>query len=254
MEEQELIIGRNSVREAIRAGRSVEAIYVSARGEGSIREILALARKNGIIIKEVPKTKLDELSLPYGHQGNPGNHQGIAARVSEVAYQTVEDMFALAESRGQAPFLIMLDGIEDPFNLGAIVRSAEVMGAHGVILPKRRSASMTAAACKTACGAQEYLPIARVTNLAATIEEIKQRGVFVACADMDGQEAAKANLKGAMMLVIGAEGEGVSRLVKERSDFVVKIAVKGKIDSLNASAAAAVLMYEKVRQDMAQEV
>lgn len=249
MDEQEIIIGRNSVKEAIRAGRSIEAIYVSARSEGSIREILALAKKNGLVIKEVPKTKLDEMSLPYGHEGKPGNHQGIAARVSEVAYKNVEDMFALAEERGEPPFLIMLDGIEDPFNLGAIVRSAEVLGAHGVILPKRRSAGMTASACKTASGAQEYLPIARVTNLAQTIEEVKQRGVFVACADMDGQEAAKANLAGAMMLVIGAEGEGVSRLVKERSDFVVKIAVKGKIDSLNASAAAAVLMYEKVRQD-----
>ena len=251
MDEHEILIGRNAVREAIRAGRSMEAIYVSARGEGSIREILALARKQGLVIKEVPKSKLDELSLPYGHEGSPGNHQGIAARVSGVAYQSVDDMFALAEERGEAPFLLMLDGIEDPFNLGAIVRSAEVLGAHGVILPRRRSAGMTTAACKTASGAQEYLPIARVTNLAATIEQVKQRGVFVACADMDGQEAAKANLKGAMMLVIGAEGEGVSRLVKERSDFVVRIAVKGKIDSLNASAAAAVLMYEKVRQDQA---
>ncbi len=171
---------------------------------------MALAKKNGLVIKEVPKTKLDEMSLPYGHEGKPGNHQGIAARVSEVAYKNVEDMFALAEERGEPPFLIMLDGIEDPFNLGAIVRSAEVLGAHGVILPKRRSAGMTASACKTASGAQEYLPIARVTNLAQTIEEVKQRGVFVACADMDGQEAAKANLAGAMMLVIGAEGEGVS--------------------------------------------
>ena len=250
MNEKEIVIGRNAVREAIRSGRSIEAVYVSARAEGSIREILALAKKNGVTVKEVPKAKLVELSLPYGHGDAPGNHQGIAARVSGVIYQSIEDMFALAEQRKEAPFLIMLDGIEDPFNLGAIVRSAEVLGAHGVILPKRRSTGMTAAACKTASGAQEYLPIARVTNLAATIEEIKKRGVFVACADMDGQEAAKTNLKGAIMLVIGAEGTGVSRLVKERSDFVVKIAVKGKIDSLNAAAAAAVLMYEKTRQDM----
>lgn len=250
MDEKEIVIGRNAVREAIRSGHSIEAVYVSARTEGSIREILALAKKNGVTVKEVPKAKLDELSFPYGHGDAPGNHQGIAARVSGVIYQSIEDMFALAEQRKEAPFLIMLDGIEDPFNLGAIVRSAEVLGAHGVILPKRRSTGMTAAACKTASGAQEYLPIARVTNLAATIEEIKKRGVFVACADMDGQEAAKTNLKGAIMLVIGAEGTGVSRLVKERSDFVVKIAVKGKIDSLNAAAAAAVLMYEKTRQDM----
>ena len=250
MNEKEIVIGRNADREPIRSGHSIEAVYVSARAEGSIREILALAKKNGVTVKEVPKAKLDELSLPYGHGDAPGNHQGIAARVSVVIYQSIEDMFALAEQRKEAPFLIMLDGIEDPFNLGAIVRSAEVLGAHGVILPKRRSTGMTAAACKTASGAQEYLPIARVTNLAATIEEIKKRGVFVACADMDGQEAAKTNLKGAIMLVIGAEGTGVSRLVKERSDFVVKIAVKGKIDSLNAAAAAAVLMYEKTRQDM----
>ena len=132
---RKIIIGRNSVKEAIRAGRSIEAIYVSARSEGSIREILALAKKNGLVIKEVPKTKLDEMSLPYGHEGKPGNHQGIAARVSEVAYKNVEDMFALAEEQGEPPFLIMLDGIEDPFNLGAIVRSAEVLGAHGVICP-----------------------------------------------------------------------------------------------------------------------
>ena len=251
MNEKEIVIGRNAVREAIRSGRSIEAVYVSARAEGSIREILALAKKNGVTVKEVPKAKLAcQLSLPYGHGDAPGNHQGIAARVSGVIYQSIEDMFALAEQRKEAPFLIMLDGIEDPFNLGAIVRSAEVLGAHGVILPKRRSTGMTAAACKTASGAQEDLPIARVGNLAATIEEIKKRGVFVACADMDGQEAAKTNLKGAIMLVIGAEGTGVSRLVKERSDFVVKIAVKGKIDSLNAAAAAAVLMYEKTRQDM----
>ncbi len=152
MNEKEIVIGRNAVREAIRSGRSIEAVYVSARAEGSIREILALAKKNGVTVKEVPKAKLDELSLPYGHGDAPGNHQGIAARVSGVIYQSIEDMFALAEQRKEAPFLIMLDGIEDPFNLGAIVRSAEVLGAHGVILPKRRSTGMTAAACKTASG------------------------------------------------------------------------------------------------------
>lgn len=246
---EDFIIGRNSVREALRSGRTVDALYVQ-KGitDGSVREILTLARKNGIVIKEVPARKLDELAENCGYEGKI-NHQGVAAQVPPFAYSEIEDIFKLAEERGEPPFLIALDGIKDPHNLGAIIRSAEVLGAHGVIVLKRRSALLTASACKAACGAAEYLPIVKVTNLSSTLKELKEKGVWIAAADMDGQPAYKTNLKGAICLVIGSEGDGVSRLVKETCDFVIKIDVKGKVNSLNASAAAAVLMYEKLRQE-----
>lgn len=250
MEKENILIGRNTVREAIKSGRSIDAVFVAKDSrDGSLREILALAKKQGIVVKETVKSKLDELSMPFGYQGRPGNHQGIVAQVSSIVYAELEDIFKRAEEKGEPPFLVALDGITDPQNLGAIVRSAEVLGAHGVVILKRRSASMTAAACKTACGAEEYIPIARVNNLAAAIDEVKKRGVWAAAADMDGQDVFGADLTGALMLVIGAEGEGVSRLVKERCDFTVRIPVRGHVESLNASAAAAVLLYEKVRQD-----
>ncbi len=245
-----IVIGRNTVREALKSERSVDAVYVaSGAQDGSIRELLALAKKNGVPVKQVPRSKLDEMAMPMGFNGRTGNHQGIAAQVSPVKYAELDDVFAKAESEGRPPFIIALDGISDNQNLGAIVRSAEVFGAHGVIIPRRRSASMTAAACKAACGAEEYIPIVKVTNMASTIDVLIERGVWVASADMGGVPAQKCNLSGALCLVIGAEGEGVSRLVRERSDFVVSIEMKGKIESLNASAAAAVLMYEKTRQD-----
>lgn len=251
MEQGELnyIIGRNTVREAVKSGRSIDAVYYSGKPEGSLREILALAKKNHLVVKEVPKNKLDEIAMPFGYDGRTGNHQGIAAQVAGVQYVEIDDMFARAEERGESVFLVALDGVTDPGNLGAIVRSAEVMGAHGVILPSRRSAGMTAAACKTASGAEEYIPIARVGNLAAALEELKRRGVWVACADMEGQEARKTDLTGPLALVIGSEGEGISHLIRQRADYTVKIEVRGRVDSLNASAAAAVLMYEKVRQE-----
>lgn len=248
MEDADIIIGRNTVREAILSGREIETLYLLSTAEGSILEIASLARKKGIPVRSVPKSKLDELAKPFFKE-NGARHQGIAARVAAIIYSGMEDIFALAASRDEQPFIIALDGVEDPHNLGAIVRSAEVFGAHGVVLPKRRSAGMTAAAAKAASGAEEYVPIVRVSNLASAIEEVKKKGVFVAAADMDGVSVEKTNLKGAMMFIIGAEGSGVSRLVRERADFVVRIDVRGKISSLNASNAAAVLMYEKRRQD-----
>ncbi len=247
MDEFDIIIGRNPVREALKAGREIDTLYILESSEGSIREIASIAQKKGIPIKKVPKSKLDELSRPYAHEGS-ANHQGVAARVAAVTYSTLDDIFSLAEKKGEPPFIIALDGIEDPYNVGAILRSAEVFGAHGLILQKRRSAGLTWSAAKTASGAEEYIPVARVTNLSSAIEEVKKRGVFVAAADMEGTSADRVNLQGAIMLVIGSEGKGVSRLVKEKADFIVKIDMYGRISSLNASAAAAVLMYEKVRQ------
>lgn len=247
----DIIIGRNTVKEAVKSGRTIDAILVAKEAmDGSLREIIALAKKRGIVVKDVPRGRLDQLAMPFGYNGKTGNHQGIAAEVSEVAYSQLEDIFQKAEEQGEPPFLVALDGITDEQNLGAIIRSAEVLGAHGVIVPKRRSASMSAVACKVASGAEEYIPIVRVSNMAATIDQVKERGVWVAAADMSGTSAYKTDLTGPLMLVIGAEGEGLSRIVKERSDFVVKIDQKGKIDSMNAAAAAAVLMYEKQRQEI----
>lgn len=252
MEDELIIIGRNTVREAIKSGRSIDQLLVAEDAkDGSIGEIVSLAKKAGINITRVPKNKLDVLSEPFGYGGRPGNHQGVAAKVSGVEYAEVDDIFAAAEAKGEAPFIVALDGITDPQNLGAIVRSAECMGAHGVIIPKRRSAGMNAAACKTASGAEEHIAIARVVNLARTIDELKERGVWVAAADMGGEAPAKLNLKGTLCIVIGSEGEGVSRLVAEKADMIVGIPMKGKVSSLNASAAAAILFYEKLRQDNA---
>ncbi len=249
MEKENLIIGRNTVKEAIRSGRDIDCVLLQKGNDDRIsREIAALAKKHGIIVKDVPKNKLDELSIPYGYEGKPANHQGVAAQIPSAKYSELEDAVKLAEDRGEPLFLIALDGISDPHNLGAIIRSAEAMGAHGVITLKRKSASLTAAACKTACGAEEFIPVIKVGNLVNTIGELKEKGVWVACADMDGQPAYKADLTGPLMLVIGAEGEGVSRLVKESCDFVIKVDLKGRVQSLNASAAAAILIYERQRQ------
>ena len=169
----DIIIGRNTVREAIRAGRTIEAVLVTRGGmDGSLRELVTLARQRGIVVKEVPRERLDQLAMPFGYHGRPGNHQGIAAEVSNVRYAELEDVFEYAQQKGEAPFIVALDGITDEQNLGAIVRSAEVLGAHGVVVPKRRSASMSAVACKVASGAEEYIPIVRVTNLAAAIDQV----------------------------------------------------------------------------------
>jgi 23S rRNA (guanosine2251-2'-O)-methyltransferase len=240
--EKDVIFGRNSVAEAIKSGRPLDSVMV-ARGDrsGSIPKIVADAKKAGIVIKEVDPKKLD---FVCGHN----NHQGIAAFGAVKEYSSVEDIFATAEERGESPFIIICDEIEDPHNLGAIIRTAEAAGAHGVIIPKRRSASLSFTVAKTSAGAVEFMHVARVTNIPQTIDELKKRGVWVYCADMDGEPFYKSNLKGAIALVIGSEGNGVGRLVKEKCDVTLSMPMKGKINSLNASVAAGILMYEVSRQ------
>ena len=240
--ETELIVGRNAVLEALKSGREIDTLLV-AKGEhnGSVGRILAACREKKIVIKEVDKRKLDFLC-------GQGNHQGVAAYVAAHAYAEIDDMFALAEQRGEAPFLILCDELEDPHNLGAVIRTAEAAGAHGVIIPKRRNVGLTWAVAKSAAGALEYMPVARVGNLAATIEDLKKRGVWIYSADMDGTPWHDVSFSGAVALVVGAEGSGVSRLVRDKSDFIVSLPMKGKINSLNASVAAGILMYEVSRQ------
>ncbi len=240
--DKDIIFGRNSVAEAIKAGRPIDSVMV-ARGErsGSIPKILADAKDAGLPIKEVDRKKLDFMC---GH----GNHQGIIAVCAVKAYSTVEDIFATAEERGEPPFVIVCDEIEDPHNLGAIIRTAEAAGAHGVIVPKRRSASLSFTVAKTSAGAVEFMHVARVTNIPQTLQELKEKGLWVYCADMDGEPFYNANLKGAVALVIGSEGKGVGRLVKEKCDVVLSMPMKGKINSLNASVAAGILMYEISKQ------
>ncbi len=238
----DLIIGRNSVLEALRAGRAIDSLLV-ARGErsGSIGRILAECREKGIVIKEVDAKKLDFLC-------GRGNHQGVAAYAAAHAYACVADLLALAQQRGEAPFLIICDELEDPHNLGAIIRTAEAAGAHGVIIPKRHAASLSFAVSKAAAGALEYLPVARVGNLAATLDELKKQGLWIYGADMDGTPFCETDYSGPAALVIGSEGRGLGRLIKEKCDFIVSLPMKGKINSLNASVAAGILMYEIARQ------
>ncbi len=240
--DKDIIFGRNSVSEAIKAERPLDSILV-ARGEhtGSIPKILKDAKNADIPVKEVDRKKLDFMC---GH----GNHQGIVAVGAVKAYSTVDDIFALAEEKGEAPFIVVCDEIEDPHNLGAIIRTAEAAGAHGVIVPKRRSAPLSFAVSKTSAGAVEFMHVARVTNIPQTLEELKERGVWIYCADMDGETFYNANLKGSVALVIGSEGKGVGRLVKEKCDVVLSMPMKGRINSLNASVAAGILMYEISKQ------
>ena len=237
-----LIIGRNAVSEALRSGRNIDTLLV-VRGErnGSVGRIIAECKEKGVVIKEVDKKKLDFMC-------GQGNHQGVAAYAAVHEYSSVEDIFALAEERGEAPFIILCDELEDPHNLGAIIRTAETAGAHGVIIPKRRNASLTRAVGKASAGAVEYVPVARVGNLASTIDDLKKRGLWVYTADMDGQNWCETEFSGPVALVVGSEGNGVSRLIKEKSDFVVSLPMRGKITSLNASVAAGILMYEVSRQ------
>ncbi len=234
--------GRNAVLEALRSGRDMEKLLVQKGNvEGMIKRIVAQAAEKGIVIQEVSRKKLDELSQTK-------NHQGVIAIVSAQNYAEVEDILAAAREKGEEPFLILLDGITDPHNLGAILRTAECAGVHGVIIPKRRSVGLNATVGKTSAGAIAYIPVARVTNLVKTMEQLKKEGLWFACADMGECDYFDANLKGPIGLVIGSEGEGVSRLVKENCDFTASIPMYGKISSLNASVAAALLMYEVVRQ------
>lgn len=243
-----LIMGRNGVREALRSGRSIDRILVTKEQDGSLGELVNMARDRNIQLREVDRAKLDELCMPFGHGNKPGNHQGIVAQVPGVDYCEVEDILDVAKARGEAPFLILLDGIEDPHNLGSILRSAECAGAHGVILPKRRSASLTAAACKASAGAVEYIKVARVANLVEAMRRLKRQGIWLAGADMQGAPMDRADLKGPLGLVIGSEGSGLGKLVQESCDFLVSIPMSGHLDSLNAAVAAAILMFEKKRQ------
>lgn len=234
----DLIVGRNAVKEALKAGRPADSLLVQ-RGErsGAVLPLIAECRERGIIVKEVDQKKLDFLC---GH----AHHQGVILIAAAHEYATVEDILARAEEKGEAPFLVICDSLEDPHNLGAIIRTAECCGAHGVIIPERRSVSLSGVVSKTSAGALEYVPVARVTNLNAAIKDLKERNIWVIAADMDGVPYKEADLTGAVALVIGSEGKGVSRLVKENCDMTVSIPMKGKINSLNASVAAAVLMFE----------
>lgn len=244
-----LIMGRNAVREAVRSGRSVDKILVTKEMDGSLREIINLARDNNIRVDSVVREKLDELCMPFGHGQKTGNHQGIVAMVPGVEYCEIADILNFAKEKGEKPFIIILDGIEDPHNLGSIIRSAVCAGAHGIIIPRRRAVSVTAAACKASAGAVEYAHIARVANIANAIARLKDEGLCIAGADMSGTAMTSARMEGALALVIGSEGDGIGRLVKEKCDFLVSIPMFGQIDSLNAAVAAAVLMFEKRRQD-----
>lgn len=238
----DLIVGRNAVLEALQSGRAIDNVMV-ARGDrtGSIGKILRLCREKEIVVKEVDEKKL---AYACGH----ANHQGVAAFAAVHEYATVEDMFALAASRGEQPFLIVCDELEDPHNLGAILRSAEAAGAHGVIIPKRRSASLSYAVAKTSAGAVEYVPVARVPNIPSLLEELKARGVWIYAADMGGSLWCDTDFSGAVTLVIGSEGRGIGRLVHEHCDFTVSLPMCGKINSLNASVAAGILMFEVAKQ------
>ncbi len=233
----DIIVGRNPVSEALRSGRGIDRIIVT-KGEknGAVVGILAKAKKLNIPIKEADVRKLDFLS---GH----ANHQGIIAYTAVKEYSSLDDIFKLADERNEKPFIIVLDEIEDPHNLGAIIRTAECTGVHGVIIPKRRSAGLSFAVSKASAGAVEYVPVARVTNISNTIEELKKRGVWVYGADMNGTNFTECDFSGAAALVIGNEGKGISRLVREKCDEIVSLPMKGKIKSLNASVAAGVLMY-----------
>ena len=233
--ENNLLVGRNPIREALRAGRDIEKLLV-ARGEliGSAREIVAMAKEAKIIVQEVDRVRLDQMAP---------NHQGLIAVASAYSYKTVDDMLALAKERGEAPLLVILDGVTDPHNLGAIIRSAECAGAHGVIIPERRAVGLTPAAVKASAGAVEYLPVAREVNLTRTIERLKKEGVWVYGTAMNGEDYRKVNFTGGAAIVIGSEGEGISRLVAESCDKVVSLPMKGHIDSLNASVAAGILLY-----------
>lgn len=244
-----ILMGRNAVKEALKSGRSIDRILVQGEPDGSLREILALARENNVQYREVERSKLDEMCLPFGHGNKTGNHQGIVAQVPGVQYCEIADILDAAKERNEKPFVIVLDGIEDPHNLGSILRSAECAGAHGVIIPKRRATGVTAAACKASAGAVEYIKVCQVANLSGALARLKDAGLWIAGADMSGEPMVKADLKGALALVIGSEGRGISELVKKNCDFLVSVPMKGSIGSLNASVAAAVLMYEKMRKD-----
>ena len=243
MRYEELTIeGRNAVLEAFRSGKTIDKVFVlEGCQDGPIKTILREAKKHGTMVKFVSKDRLDNMS-------ETKKHQGVIAYAAAYNYATVEDILAKAEENGEPPFIFLLVGIEDPYNLGAIIRTANLAGAHGVIIPKNRAVGLTATVAKTSAGALNYTPVAKVTNLSATMKELKKQGLWFVCADMDGEVMYRQNLTGPIGLVIGNEGDGVSKLVRENCDFTASIPMKGDIDSLNASVAAGVLAYEIVRQ------
>ncbi|HDV8364027.1 MULTISPECIES: 23S rRNA (guanosine(2251)-2'-O)-methyltransferase RlmB [Bacillus] len=238
----EYIIGRNPVIEALRSGRDINKIWIAeGAAKGQVQIVLALAKENKIILQHAPKKKLDQLV--------EGNHQGVIAQVAAYQYAELEDLFKVAEKRNEAPFFLILDEIEDPHNLGSIMRTADATGAHGIIIPKRRAVGLTASVAKASTGAIEYIPVARVTNLSRTIDELKERGLWIAGTDAKGKTDYR-NLDGTMPigLVIGSEGKGMSRIIGEKCDFLITLPMVGKVTSLNASVAASLLMYEVYRK------
>ena len=241
------IEGRNAVLEAYRSGKTIDKLYVlDGCQDGPVKSITREAKKHDSIIHYVTKERLDQIS-------ETGKHQGVIAVSAAYAYAEVEDILKAAEEKGEPPFVIILDGIEDPHNLGAILRTANLVGAHGVIIPKRRAVGLTPTVAKTSAGAINYTPVAKVTNISNTIKELKERGMWFVCADMGGTKMYDLNLTGSIGLVIGNEGEGVSKLVKENCDMIASIPMKGDIDSLNASVATGILAYEIVRQRLGQK-
>lgn len=245
--ETTLYEGRNAVMELLRAGRTVDKLFVTPDQNGRMADIIVLAKKSGAVVTQVDRRKLDAMS-------ETGVHQGVIAQAAAHEYVSIDDILQVARDRGEQPLILVCDGLTDPHNLGAVIRSAETAGAHGVVIPKRRSVGLTATAAKASAGAIEHIGVARVTNLAAAIDELKENGVWVFGADAGGdKQLYEADFAGAAAIVIGSEGNGLSRIVHDKCDFIVSIPMKGKVNSLNASAAAAVLLYEAVRQRLGEE-
>ena len=239
----DVLVGRNAVTEALKSGRGINKLWIaSGDREGSVAEIAALAKERGIVMQYVERAKIE--SFAGGHR-----HQGVLAYVAPVPYAELDDILKAAEAKGEAPFLVLLDELEDPHNLGALLRTADATGVHGILIPKRRSVSLNATVAKTSAGAVEYVPVARIGNIAQTLKKLKEKGFWVAGADMDGEKAYyEADLTGPLVLVVGSEGRGMSRLTKEACDFIVSMPMVGRINSLNASVAGSILMYESMRQ------
>lgn len=239
----DVLVGRNAVTEALKSGRGINKLWIaSGDREGSVAEIAALAKERGIVVQYVERAKIE--ALAGGHR-----HQGVLAYVAPVPYAELEDILKAAEAKREAPFLVLLDELEDPHNLGALLRTADATGVHGILIPKRRSVSLNATVAKTSAGAVEYVPVARIGNIAQTLKKLKEKGFWVAGADMDGEKAYyEADLTGPLVLVVGSEGKGMSRLTKEACDFIVRMPMVGRINSLNASVAGSILMYESMRQ------
>ena len=239
----DVLVGRNAVTEALKSGRGINKLWIaSGDREGSVAEIAALAKERGIVVQYVERAKIE--ALAGGHR-----HQGVLAYVAPVPYAELDDILKAAEEKGEAPFLVLLDELEDPHNLGALLRTADATGVHGILIPKRRSVSLNATVAKTSAGAVEYVPVARIGNIAQTLKKLKEKGFWVAGADMDGEKAYyEADLTGPLVLVVGSEGRGMSRLTKDACDFIVSMPMVGRINSLNASVAGSILMYESMRQ------